>query len=63
MANSSKIVHMPDIEYIKWLNDNRDLLSEISKTGKIPTTWLNKGSNKKFLVRYYQECGYTITIK
>ena len=59
---NSKIVHLPDIDYVRWMNVNRDLLDEIMKTSRIPTDWLNRGSNKKYLVRYFRECGYTITI-
>jgi hypothetical protein len=53
---------MPDIEYKSWVNRNKELLDDIIKTGKVSTMWLAKGNNKSFLVRYFKECGYTITI-
>ncbi|MBQ3136401.1 MAG: hypothetical protein IJB74_02860 [Clostridia bacterium] len=53
---------MPDIEYKAWVNGNKELLDDIIKTGKVSTLWLSKGNNKKFLVRYFSECGYTISI-
>ena len=53
---------MPDIEYRSWVNRNKELLDDIIKTGKVSTIWLSKGNNKSFLVRYFKECGYTITI-
>ena len=53
---------MPDIEYRAWVNDNRTLLEEILKTGKVSTLWLSKDNNKAHLVRYFKECGYVITI-
>lgn len=56
------IIFMPDIEYKSWVNRNKELLSEILSTGKVSTLWLAKGSNKAFLVRYFKECGYTITL-
>ena len=56
------VIFMPDIEYKSWVNRNKELLSEITKTGKVSTIWLQKGSNKAFLVRYFRECGYTISI-
>ena len=57
-----RIVFMPDIEYRSWVNKNKELLEEIIKTNQVSTLWLNKGQNKKFLVRYFGECGYTISI-
>ena len=57
-----RIVFMPDIEYRSWVNKNKELLEEIIETNKVSTVWLNKGQNKKFLVRYFGECGYTISI-
>ena len=56
------VIFMPDIEYKSWVNRNKELLSEITKTGKVSTLWLQKGSIKAFLVRYFRECGYTISI-
>ena len=56
------VIFMPDIEYKSWVNRNKELLSEITKSGKVSTLWLQKGSNKAFLVRYFRECGYTISI-
>lgn len=56
------VIFMPDIEYKSWVNRNKELLSEILSTGKVSTLWLTKGSNKAFLVRYFNECGYTITL-
>lgn len=53
---------MPDIEYRAWVNRNKELLEEIVKSGKVSTLWLSKGENKKFLVRYFEDCGYNITI-
>jgi len=60
--NGGRIVFMPDIEYRAWCNKNRKLLDDIIKTGQVSTAWLNKGQNKSFLVRYFEECGYNITI-
>ncbi len=59
---SGNVIFMPDIEYKAWVNGNKELLEEIIKTGKVSTLWLSKGNNKKFLVRYFGECGYTISI-
>ncbi|MBQ7117462.1 MAG: hypothetical protein IJN88_04560 [Clostridia bacterium] len=59
---SGNVVFMPDIEYKAWVNGNKELLDDIIKTGKVSTLWLSKGNNKKFLVRYFGECGYTISI-
>ena len=59
---AGNVVFMPDIEYKSWVNRNKDLLDDITKTGKVSTLWLAKGNNKSFLVRYFKECGYTITI-
>ena len=56
------VIFMPDIEYKSWVNRNRELLEEILKTGKVSTLWLAKDRNKSFLVRYFKECGYTITL-
>lgn len=57
-----RLIFMPDIEYRSWVNKNRDLLEEIIESGKVSTAWLARGENKKFLVRYFEECGYSITI-
>ena len=57
-----RVVFMPDIEYKSWVNKNKEYLSEIIKSGQVSTAWLRKGENKKFLVRYCHECGYTINI-
>ena len=59
---AGNVIFMPDIEYKSWVNRNKELLEEITKTGKVSTLWLAKGNNKNFLVRYFKECGYTITI-
>ena len=59
---AGNVIFMPDIEYKSWVNRNKDLLDDIVKTGKVSTMWLNKGNNKSFLIRYFKECGYTITI-
>ena len=59
---SGNVIFMPDIEYKAWVNGNKELLDDIIKTGKVSTLWLSKGNNKKFLVRYFSECGYTISI-
>ena len=59
---AGNVIFMPDIEYKSWVNRNKDLLDDIIKTGKVSTLWLNKGNNKSFLVRYFNECGYSITI-
>ena len=59
---AGNIVFMPDIEYKAWVNRNKELLDEIIETGKVSTVWLNKGNNRSFLIRYFKECGYTITI-
>ncbi len=56
------VIFMPDIEYKSWVNRNKELLNEIISTGKVSTLWLKKGSNKTFLVRYFKECGYSISI-
>jgi DNA invertase Pin-like site-specific DNA recombinase len=40
----------------------KELLEDITKIGKVSTLWLSKGNNKSFLIRYFKECGYTITI-
>ncbi len=57
-----RIVFMPDIEYRSWVNKNKELIEEILKTKQVSTLWLSKGENKKFLVRYFDECGYSISI-
>lgn len=57
-----RIVFMPDIEYRSWVNKNKELLEEIIKTNQVSTVWLKSGQNKKFLVRYFSECGYKISI-
>ena len=59
---AGNVIFMPDIEYKSWVNRNKELLDDIIKSGKVSTVWLNKGNNKSFLVRYFKECGYTITI-
>ncbi len=56
------VVFMPDIEYKSWVNRNKELLTEILNTGKVSTAWLAKDKNKSFLVRYFKEYGYTITL-
>lgn len=62
-SKGGKVVFMPDIEYKSWVNKNREVLSKISETGQVSTVWLRSGQNKKFLVRYFHECGYTINIE
>lgn len=57
-----RVVFMPDIEYKSWVNRNKDLLEDIIKTKEVSTLWLNKDQNKKFLIRYFSECGYTISL-
>ena len=59
---SGNIIFMPDIEYKSWVNRNKELLDDIIKTGKVSTLWLAKGNNKSFLIRYFKECGYSISI-
>ena len=59
---AGNVVFMPDIEYKSWVNRNKELLEDITKTGKVSTLWLSKGNNKSFLIRYFKECGYSITI-
>ncbi len=59
---AGNIVFLPDIEYKAWVNRNKELLNEIIKTSKVSTLWLSKENNKKFLIRYFKECGYTISI-
>ena len=61
-SKGGNVIFMPDIEYKSWVNRNRSLLEEILKTGKVSTVWLNKDNNKTHLVRYFNECGYVITI-
>ena len=60
--NGGRVVFMPDIEYKSWVNRNKDLLEDIIKTKEVSTLWLNKDQNKKFLIRYFSECGYTISL-
>lgn len=57
-----RVVFMPDIEYRSWVNRNQKLLDEIIEKKQVNTLWLQKDQNKKFLVRYFNECGYSITI-
>ncbi|MBQ8028451.1 MAG: hypothetical protein IJ262_03475 [Clostridia bacterium] len=57
-----RVVFMPDIEYRAWVNRNKELLEEIIKSQQVSTRWLMKDQNKKFLVRYFNECGYSIKI-
>jgi hypothetical protein len=59
---AGNVIFMPDIEYRSWVNRNKELLDDIINTGKVSTLWLAKGNNKSFLIRYFKECGYTITI-
>ncbi len=59
---AGNVVFMPDVEYRSWVNRNKDLLKEIVDSGKVSTAWLHKGNNKEFLIRYFKECGYTISI-
>ncbi len=59
---SGNVIFMPDIEYRSWVNKNKDFLNEVISSGKVSTLWLKKGNNKSFLVRYFKECGYSITI-
>ncbi len=59
---AGNVIFMPDIEYKSWCNRNKELLEEITKTGKVSTMWLKKDNNKNFLIRYFKECGYTISI-
>ncbi len=56
------VVFMPDIEYKAWVNRNKELLNDVLKTGKVSTLWLKKDQNKSFLVRYFKECGYNISL-
>ena len=62
-SKGGNVIFMPDIEYRAWVNRNKELLSEIIKTKQVSTAWLKTGQNKSFLVRYFKECGYTITIE
>lgn len=57
-----KIIPLPDIEYKSWVNLNKELLEDIIATNKVNTVWLAKENNKLFLVRYFKERGYTITL-
>ena len=57
-----RVVFMPDIEYRAWVNRNKELLAHIIETKEVSTAWLRNGQNKRFLVRYFHECGYTISI-
>lgn len=60
--NGARIVFMPDIQYRSWVNKNKKLLEEIIQTKQVSTIWLKQGENKKFLVRYFNESGYSISI-
>lgn len=60
MENKGRVVFMPDIEYRAWCNKNEKLINEIIKTGKVSMLWLDKGENRKFLVRRLGEMGYKI---
>ena len=57
-----RMVFMPDIEYRAWVNRNKDLLDQIIKDKQVSTVWLHRGQNKAFLIRYFAECGYSISI-
>ena len=57
-----KIIPIPDIEYKHWCNTNKEFLEEIIKKGKVNTAWLTTGNNRAYLERYYEECGYKISI-
>ena len=59
---AGNVIFMPDIEYKSWVNRNKELLDDIIKSGKVSTMWLKKGNNKSFLIRYFKECGYSISI-
>ena len=59
---AGNVIFMPDIEYKSWVNRNKELLEDIIKSGKVSTLWLSKGNNKSFLIRYFKECGYSISI-
>lgn len=59
---AGNVVFMPDIEYKSWVNRNKELLEEITSTGRVSTLWLRKDNNKSFLIRYFKECGYSISI-
>ncbi len=59
---AGNVIFMPDIEYRSWVNRNKELLDDIIKSGKVSTLWLSKGNNKSFLIRYFKECGYSISI-
>lgn len=59
---NGRVVFMPDIEYRAWVNRNKELLNDIIRTNQVSTLWLRKDQNKKFLVRYFNECGYSIQI-
>ena len=61
-SKGGRVVFMPDIEYKAWVNKNKELLDEIIETKQVSTLWLRKDNNKKFLVRYFSECGYSISI-
>lgn len=61
-SKNGRVVFMPDIEYRAWVNRNKELLDEIVQKKQVSTLWLSKDQNKKFLVRYFNECGYSITI-
>ena len=61
-GKGGNVIFMTDIEYKAWVNGNKELLEEILNTGKVSTLWLAKGRNKSFLMRYFKECGYTVTL-
>ena len=61
-GKGGNVVFLPDVEYRAWVNRNKDFLNELMKSNQVSTAWLNKGQNKAFLVRYFEERGYTITI-
>ena len=61
-SKGGNVVFMPDIEYRAWVNRNKALLNELMKSNQVSNAWLSQGQNKAFLVRYFKECGYTITI-
>ncbi len=61
-GKGGNVIFMPDIEYRAWVNRNKTFLEDLMKTNKISTAWLRQGNNKAFLIRYFEERGYTITI-
>lgn len=56
------IIFLPDIEYRGWKNKNEEILKTALETKQIPTVWMQRGKNKEFLKRYFEECGYQIII-